>query len=261
MDDEFCVVCGRTRVVLVDGLCPDCAAQRVPLVRAPSRARVTVCPSCGARKVGAHWEGSDRSLELSGSDLDPLLLLHPGVGLRSVRWDPIGTNALEHRFRGIARVRFRGVERAIEIPLTVKVDHHTCPECSRRSGHYYTAVLQLRASLDGPREKAAPMRARLERSWTKLLHEARREWRKAISWREARPEGWDYFLTDTLAARALARLARQRLGATIKESATLVGRKEGTDVYRVTFSLRLPPPSPSGDAGEPRGLHGMEQYS
>jgi NMD protein affecting ribosome stability and mRNA decay len=198
---------------------------------------------------------------LTGTDLTPFLITHPEVALRSVQWEETGANALEHRFIGTARVRFRGTERTVELPLSVKVDHHTCPECSRRSGHYYTAVLQLRPALNGPREKAGPMHERLDRAWAKLMGEARDDWRKAVSWRETRPEGWDYFIVDTLAARALARLARLRLGVSIKESATLVGRKDGVDVYRVTFCLRLPTPPPPEGGAEDRGPDGVEQYS
>lgn len=261
VDGEFCVVCGRTGQVLTDGLCSECAAGRMALVRAPGRARITLCPTCGARKVGAHWERAGSSRLLTGVDLNPFLILHPEVALRSVQWEEIGANALEYRFQGNARVRFRGTERSVDVALKVKVDHHTCPECSRQSGHYYTAVLQLRPALDGPREKAGPMHERLDRAWDQLLQEAREDWRQAISWRESRPEGWDYFAVDTLAARALARLARQKLRATIKESATLVGRKDGVDVYRVTFCLRLPPPAPP-EAGTRRSPSaGVEQYS
>jgi NMD protein affecting ribosome stability and mRNA decay len=38
----------------------------------------------------------------------------------------------------------------------------------------------------------------------------------------------------------VARFAKTRLGAQLKESATLWGRKNGKDVYRVTFCLRVP---------------------
>lgn len=261
MDGSFCVVCGRTGEGLVDGLCAECAAKRADLLRAPGRARITLCPTCGARKVGAHWERAGSSRLLTAADLDPLLEVHPEVALRSVHWEEVGANALEYHFQGRARVRFRGAERTVDVPLTVKVDHHTCPECSRRSGHYYTAVIQLRPALDGPREKTGPMHERLERAFSQLLDGARGEWREAISWRESRPEGWDFFLVDTLAARSLARLGRQKLGATIKESATLVGRKDGVDVYRVTFCLRLPPPPPADPATGRRPAGGVEQYS
>ena len=237
---EFCVICGRTGRSLTDGVCAECAAQRTPLLTAPGRGVVTLCPTCGARRVGAHWDRAGSSRLLTAEDLTPLLGIHPDVALRSVRWEETQHSALLYRFRGTARLRFRGSERTQEVALTVKVEHRTCPACSRKSGHYYTAILQLRGPEEG-REKAAMLRARLERQWEELMAESRPDWREAISWREARPEGWDYYVVDTLAARSIARLAKQRLGASVKESATLVGRKDGTDLYRVTFCVRLAP--------------------
>jgi NMD protein affecting ribosome stability and mRNA decay len=79
-----------------------------------------------------------------------------------------------------------------------------------------------------------------------------------MSWREELPEGYDVFFTETLAARSVARVAKQKFRATIKESATLFGRKNGQDIYRVTFCLRFPRPAPARPAGtSPAGA--MEQ--
>jgi nonsense-mediated mRNA decay protein 3 len=255
-EGEFCVVCGATDRPLVDGLCAPCAADRTVLVSAPQRAEVVLCPHCGARQVGSHWERAGASPVLTAEDLNPLLEVAEGVGVRRVRWDETAVTATVHEFVGHARVRYRGIERDVDVPLSVRVVHRTCPECSRKSGRYYTATIQLRGALDGPNEKAAALRARLEEEWTKIVREMRPDWRKAVSWREERPEGWDCFFTDTLAARAVAKLAKQRFGASVKESSSLVGRKNGQDLYRVTFCLRFPrrvsppPGPPSGRGGE-----------
>ena len=148
---------------------------------------------------------------------------------------------------GHARVRFRGIERDVDVPLSVRTVHMTCPECSRKSGRYYTAILQLRGPAEGRPEKPIPLRARLNEEWVRLVHEMRPDWRAAVSWREELPEGWNCFFTDTLAARAVAKLAKQRFGASLKESSSLVGRKNGQDLYRVTFCLRFP----RRDSGRP----------
>jgi len=241
-EGEFCVVCGATDRPLVDGLCAQCASDRTVLVRAPKRAEVVICPTCGARQVGSHWERAGASQVLSAEDLNPLLEVAEGVGIRRVRWDETAATATVRELVGHARVRFRGIERDVDVPLSVRIVHRTCPECSRKSGRYYTATLQLRGGLDGPSEKAVPLRARLEKEWTQIVREMRPDWRKAVSWREERPEGWDVFFTDSLAARAVARLAKQKFGASIKESSSLVGRKNGQDLYRVTFCLRFSRP-------------------
>lgn len=256
---EFCVVCGATDRPLVDGVCAECAADRTALVAAPHRGSVTVCPGCGARQVGSHWERPGSSHLLTAEDLNPFLQIHPEVGIRTIRWEETGATATVREFVGRARVMFRGATREVEVPLSVRLISRSCPECSRKSGRFYTAVLQLRGPADGPGEKTRELRARLDRRWIALLRESRPDWRQAFSWKEGLPEGWDCFFTETLAARSIARIARQRFGAALKESASLVGRKDGHDVYRVTICLRFPKDSPDGGTRVERGSVALEQ--
>jgi len=241
-EEEFCVVCGATGRPLVDGVCSECAADRTLLVSAPQRTVVVICPHCGARQVRDHWERSGASPLLTAEDLTPLLEVHPEVGLRRVRWEERSSTATVRELVGTTHVVFRGAARDVEVPLSVRLERHTCPDCSRKSGRYYTAIIQLRGPAEGPSEKAVALRSRLDAQWSNLLREARPDWRKAASWREELPEGWDCYFTETLAARSIARLAKQKFGASLKESASLAGRKNGQEVYRVTFCLRFPPP-------------------
>jgi nonsense-mediated mRNA decay protein 3 len=201
---------------------------------------VTLCPHCGGREIGAHWDRQGTSAILTSEDLTPFLEVPDAVGVRRVQWDETSATATVREFVGRAEVRFRGIERVVEVPLSVRTVHKSCPECSRRSGKYYTATIQLRGPAEGRPEKAIPLRARLDEEWVRLVREMRPDWRKAVSWREELPEGWNCFFTDTLAARAVAKLAKQRYGASLKESSSLVGRKNGQDLYRVTFCLRFP---------------------
>ncbi len=157
-----------------------------------------------------------------------------------MRWEERGATATVRSLVGDARVSFRGVERHIELAMDVRLVSRSCPECSRKSGRYYTAVVQLRGPSERLLERPREIRGRLDRRWNELLRDARPDWQRAMSWKEERPEGWDIYFTETLAARSIARLAKQRFGIRPIESATLAGRKDGRDVYRVTFCLRFP---------------------
>jgi nonsense-mediated mRNA decay protein 3 len=237
---EFCVVCGRTDRALTDGVCASCAADRTVLAQVPERVEVVVCPHCGARRHGRQWGVEPGPPRLTAADLTPFVVVPEEAGLRSVDWEEVQTTATVRTFLGRAHVGFRGEERTIELPLSVRLVRQSCTACSRRSGRYYTAMLQLRGPADRRVSRPRELKGQLEHRWGELLEESRADWRAAVSWREARPEGWDCFFTDTLAARAVARLAKQRFGASLTESATLVGRKNGEDLYRVTFCLRFP---------------------
>ncbi len=240
MESEFCVVCGATGRPLTDGVCAECAADRTALVRAPEHAVVVICPHCGARKVGAQWERSGSSPLLTADDLAPLLRVHPEVGIRRIRWEEVSATATVRDLVGTVDLRFRGIERTASVRLSVRTEHQSCTDCSRKSGRYYTAVIQLRGGPERSNEKSAALHARLDRIWSTLRAESRADWRSAVAWTEELPEGYDVYFTQTLAARAVAKLAKQRFGVRPKESASLFGRKDGQDIYRVTLCLRFP---------------------
>lgn len=240
MSGEFCVVCGRTELPLADGVCAECFARDHLLVEAPESATVVVCPTCGRRRVGRHWEREGAPPNLTADDLTPLLRVHPEAAVPRVRWTETTAGETLRRLEGEADVRFRGVEKKVGVRLTVRIEPHTCPDCSRRSGNYYTAILQLRGPETRRRPPAEELRADLARAYDGIVPEIRSEWRKAVARREALPEGWNLYVTDTLAARGIAKAIKLKTGADLKESATLWGRKDGRDVYRVTFRLRIP---------------------
>jgi nonsense-mediated mRNA decay protein 3 len=251
MPGEFCVVCGREDLPTVEGVCADCFAKRTPLVRVEGRPLVVMCPTCGARKVGQLWDRRGASTLLSPEDLMPLLVVHPEVGIRRVRWSEGGKNALLREIEASVDLGIRGQTRTETVRFEAKVEHQTCPDCSRRSGRFYTAVIQLRGEEDN-HEHPRALRERLDERWEELMPQTRASWRSSISWKEELPEGWDFYFIDTLAARSIARFGKVRLGGSLKESATLWGRKHGQDVYRVTFCLRVPPSAGSPRSREPR---------
>jgi nonsense-mediated mRNA decay protein 3 len=186
---------------------------------------------------------------LTAEDLAPFLRIHPEVGIRQIRWEETSATGTVRQLVGTADVMFRGQDREATVEFSVRTEHQTCQDCSRKSGKYYTAVLQLRGGLERANEKSPALHARLDGTWSELLAECRPDWRNAMSWREELPEGYNVFFTQTLAARAVAKVAKQKFHATIKESATLFGRKNGQDIYRVTFCVRFPRPGvevPSG---------------
>ncbi|MCI4335343.1 MAG: 60S ribosomal export protein NMD3 [Thermoplasmata archaeon] len=249
---EFCVVCGRTGLPLEEGVCTDCFVAKNPLVTVRARPGVVLCPECGARKVGEAWERRGAPPLLSLEDLRPLLVAREGVGIRRANFEEGGKQRLVRELRGSVDVRFRDTERSVPLSFEVRVEHRTCTNCSRRSGGFYTAVIQLRGPEGRRRMKANALREALRVRWDALIPLTRTDWREALSWFEPLKEGWDFYLTDTESARSLARWMRGRLGATLTESPSLWGRKDGREVYRVTFCLRVPlADTPSGGSESP----------
>ncbi|MEM0135403.1 MAG: NMD3-related protein, partial [Thermoplasmatales archaeon] len=53
-------------------------------------------------------------------------------------------------------------------------------------------------------------------------------------------EGFDLFLSNKQYTRSIARRVIDRYGGTYKETSHLVGMKKGTELYRITVSIRIP---------------------
>ncbi len=252
---EFCVLCGRTGVELTNGVCAACAADRTVLLRVPKQVEIVLCPQCGARWSHGRWSGAGAPTVLSSEDLAPFVDAHPDVGVRTLRWEERARSPSLRELTGTAEVRFRGTERTVTVQLAARVVSRTCTDCGRKSGHYYTARLQLRGDAAPRTRRPKELRRRLAALWHNLKRETRSEWRSAVAWTEELPEGWDVYFTDTLAARSVSKFAKQRYGAKLVESASLAGRKNGQDLYRVTFCLRFPaaslPPDPDPEERAP----------
>lgn len=240
MSDEFCVVCGRTGLRLEGGVCSTCAADRTLLLDVTDHPVVVLCPTCGSRKRGDSWTKGEVSPGLMISDLEPFLRAKEGAMVAGLRFEEAGEDRLLRKIEGTATLRFREVQREFPLRFQIRLEHRSCPDCSRRSGRFYTSVIQLRGPEGRRRQNSAELRGWLWKRWEEALPDARANWRRALSWSEPLKEGWDVYLTDTEAAKALARWLKRRLGGTLTESPSLWGRKDGKDVYRVTFCLRLP---------------------
>ena len=239
-DAAFCVICGGTGTPLIEGLCPACYAERTALVRLPPTITVVACPTCGARQVRNHWEPAGSPGLLRREDLDPHLEVLPPAQMERVDWEEGGENPMVRELTGTIRLRVGGLAREVRAVTEVRWVHRSCPTCSRRGGKFYTAHIQLRPEEGRTRRSAAEFKAWSLRLWREYFREAPASLRESLAWEEELKEGWDIYFMDTAAARALARGFQLRLGASHKESASLWGVRDGREVYRATFLVRLP---------------------
>jgi len=110
----------------------------------------------------------------------------------------------------------------VKMPISVRIVKNICPHCSRQSGGYFEAIIQLR----GPISKIN----RHDRLFRKILL------KKTFVTKEVeRKEGLDLYIGDS---KAVVEMLAD-LGIKARISRTLAGEKEGQRVYRTTFLVRL----------------------
>lgn len=260
---DFCPECGDTvqsRSEPLPGaprdrdrlLCDDCYFQKFDLVDAPDRIQVQVCARCGAVHRGNRWVdvdaqdytdvGVDQVTEKLGVHLDATDVTW-GVEPEQVDQTTIRMHC---QFAGI--VRGTAVEEEVMVP--VKIARQTCSRCGRIAGGSYAATIQVRARDRVPSSE--------EQSDAVEIAEEIVAEREADGDREAfvteideTEDGTDIKLSTTKLGGLIADRIVQELGGGVSESATLITEdSDGNEVYRVTYSIRLPRYKP-GDVIDP----------
>ncbi|MGQ0537097.1 MAG: 60S ribosomal export protein NMD3 [Methanobacteriota archaeon] len=235
----FCVECGREASDLHRGLCGECFSKKTPVFALPDRVHVAVCAHCGSVKRPRGW--TDTPL--------PVVGLLEEAAREETRVRPEAEDArVEATARALDRHNHEvaisatgtvfGFPVRAEATIPGMVRRETCTRCSRIHGGYYEAIVQLRRPgglAKGDREVAT----RIVSDHAEGLQ--RRGDREGFLLRiEEVHDGLDYYYGTIDAGRAVSKSLAESLGGRLRESPKLVGRKEGQDLYRITYGVKLP---------------------
>jgi len=233
-------------------LCDECYADGVEPLDVPDEVEVRVCAKCGSYVRDGGWRSHDEPLpdeELAVNAVKDALRMHvearePRV---SVGVESRDTNTLEVDVEAVAYVRGYRVEE--DRTVGVHLDYETCPTCAKRSGGYYESVAQIRARGTRPDRgrEGARSGARLRNRRARLRRPRHVRHKDAGGTR-----GLDIYMSTSDAGLQIARRMTQEYGGGYDDSATLVGEKEGEELYRVTYAVALPEFVP-GDVVEVEG--------
>lgn len=246
----LCVDCGDEVPKTIQGSCPKCFVANAPLLSAPDVIDVELCAHCDARLVGKQWQDAPREADLQWLREDAVreaMGVHPRVAEPFFQLDE---NAQDDKHFQVA-VLMEGTVEGVEVEdhknVLVRQKRGVCDRCSRMQGNYYAAIIQLRATDRDTTPQELELAHRLV---AEELDRQQESGNRFAFLTKGGPMhgGWDYYIGDIEAARQVSRILKQRLGAAVQETAKLVGRREGEDVYRVTFLVRIRLFSP-GDFG------------
>ncbi len=232
-----CIVCGG-REAVADGLCEECLRERVAPFRVDPYMDITVCPHCGAVRERRAWLPVDDLM----AHLESFVRRHVEVSCTLDKLEIEVTLGREERrvfpVTVVATGMYRGVRITSELHSTLRLKSEACPTCSRYFGNYFEAILQLRAEgsfREGELED-------IKREVYDLAARIREGNRKFFITKDGEMHGgWDFYLSDKHEAKKIARYLGEKYGADVGESPQIGGRRDGQDVYRVTYSVRLPP--------------------
>jgi nonsense-mediated mRNA decay protein 3 len=167
------------------------------------------------------------------------LFMHSEAGDVELYLEPKEITPYIYRVRAEVDAVVKGELDHAEAETEVRVQRTACDMCSRESGGYFEAIIQIRAAGRFPTEEE-------KRRCTAIAREAMENMKKKgdrlafISDYMEQKEGVDLYMGSMNASRQVCRMIISELGGGLSESPTLVGMKDGKNLYRITFAMRLP---------------------
>ncbi|MBA5942833.1 MAG: hypothetical protein H0M93_05910 [Methanophagales archaeon] len=248
---KFCPKCGRQTDEFFDSLCKDCFRQGITLLGSDSDSDsdsdsgsassvevispgISLCTYCGfffkgteRTSIEAMVDGSVRKAirKKYGSDCS--------VEIKCLRTE-FKEGARRARVSLIVNAELKGVEIEERGEVAVVLNRGICERCSRIAGGYYAAIVQIRAEWRVPTDAELAVADEIAYSPSSLGDA------DFVSKEERLKEGLDIYVSSMDCGRRISSTIVEKLGGSFSESRKLYGRKDGRDIYRVSFSVRLP---------------------
>ena len=227
---KFCPQCGKNTDELFDSLCKKCYIKRTSLIGADLRVSISMCKICGS-----YFKGKERtSIEKAVEDYVKKEI-NKKYGCE-VEIDGLSITLNEDKNRAnvllVAKAEIKGEEIAEKAELEVNFKKETCTVCSRMAGGYFAGIVQIRAAGRFPTDEEIAIAEKIAYS---SLGEA-----DFVSKEVRLKEGLDIYVSSIECGRRISKRIVKKFGGSSSESQKLYGRKDGRNVYRVSFSVRLP---------------------
>jgi len=126
------------------------------------------------------------------------------------------------------------VSRSVDINLNKKM----CDRCSKISGGYFQGIVQVRGDSRSLENYEMEKIRRISTDISRRMLESERM--AFILNIEEIDEGIDIYTGITELARKISKNITEEFGGSYSESASLIGMEDGQEVYKVSFSVRLP---------------------
>jgi nonsense-mediated mRNA decay protein 3 len=198
------------------------------------------CPSCGALKQVNTWTDTPRERVRLSSDLAKAAVrFHPDVRKPSMVVK-VEDNTLN---RSTATIDLKGslYNTPVEGRCSVELIWHKeqCDRCNRISGSYYEGIVQVRADGRLPSTFELQMSAGIAQQVEDSLQAGGERLSFIVDTNETR-EGLDITVGSQHIGTLISQGIIAQLGGRFTTHPKLVGEKNGRQLYRITYSVRLP---------------------
>ncbi len=235
----FCPKCGKNTDVFYENVCKHCFIKDRKLLECPAVLFSKICPVCGSVYKRGKWSAREDENETIIECVKESSKFDNQISNLDLTLSAKQLDYSRYRVHIDAKAKIKGAPVEIEQDTEVRISWETCDTCSRIAGGYFEGIVQVRA------EKRIPTKEELENCRNIAESVAARSQEKGdrlafIAKTEELGEGTDFYVGSIKLGKQICRAIIEVFGGKITESPKLVGQKNGEDLYRITYALRLP---------------------
>jgi nonsense-mediated mRNA decay protein 3 len=236
--ESICPSCGRPSPG--GKLCGICRAERTVWLECEPRVKIVFCPSCEARKDQGVWTDMPASRdEVAMERVHRAIRVSPE--LHDTRIEvALGDQSPNRTYADckVTGVLYGvGVEGQCRIEITWSKEQ--CDRCNRLSGSYYEGIVQVRATGRKPYPFEIATAARIAEEMEETLQEGGERLSFISKMIDSR-DGLDITVGSQKIGQEISNTIVARLGGRWSTHPKLVGEKAGRQIFRITYSVRLP---------------------
>ncbi len=239
MSQILCPKCGAKTEKLYKNTCRECFLKTFTLAELPLVLHANTCAKCGARFDRNKWRDVGDLDEIVIRTVEDALLIHNEADDVEICVNPHQMTPHFYKVRVEVDAMVEGESLHQDLRAEVRVIRGACDRCSRMAGGYFEGILQIRATnrlptaeeIDSCKIICADMVDRLWKKGDRLAF---------ITNSSDSKDGADLYLGSCNACKHICKSISNELGGSFTESATLHSHKEGKDIYRMTYAMRLP---------------------
>jgi len=236
--ESICPTCGRPSPG--GKVCGVCRAERTVWLECEPRVKIVFCPSCEARKDQGVWTDMPASREdVAMGRVRRAIKVSPD--LKETRIEvSLGDQSPNRTYAdGTVTGTLYGVQVEGQCRIEIAWSKEQCDRCNRLTGSYYEGIVQVRATGRKPYSFEIATAARIAEETEESLQEGGERLSFISKLADSR-DGLDITVGSQKIGQEISNAIVARLGGRWSTHPKLVGEKAGRQIFRITYSVRLP---------------------
>lgn len=225
----FCPKCGSEKGPFIFGFCKKCYLEDHKVLEVPQKLLLKKCKSCGAILVNRKWvqENSESLKEFIAKHIKVLEIKNASLSIDVEHHEKHADVLL------VVSGTIDGKKVEAEYNCRICYEFKQCDSCTKRSGSYHEAVMQIRFS-EKNGNKANNVLAFIENL------NLEKNGSGGILKTTKVKNGFDMQIISKRTAKLIARALAKKFDASIKVSTTLAGiTKDGKEKLRYTYLVKI----------------------